>query len=79
MMLTYNNGSHRRAARTGMCLASLFLAGIFLLLLSPSVSAKTEEYEVRLNEAKENYVFSIQWENTDKQADVVITSPDGKS
>ncbi len=79
MMLTYNNGSHRRAARTGMFLASLFLAGIFLLLLSPSVSAKTEEYEVRLNEAKENYVFSIQWENTDKQADVVITSPDGKS
>ena len=64
--------------RVGRIAASLFLAVVFLLALVPAVSAKTGEYEIRLNEAKENYVFSIQWENSEKQADVTITSPSGK-
>lgn len=64
--------------RVGRIAASLFLAVAFLLALVPAASAKTGEYEIRLNEAKENYVFSIQWENSEKQADVTITSPSGK-
>ncbi|HJD23721.1 MAG TPA: hypothetical protein H9694_06195 [Firmicutes bacterium] len=69
----------RRKAGAGRLLAFLFLAAVFLLALPPKAAAKTGEYEIRLDEAKENYVFSIQWENSGQQADVVITSPSGKS
>lgn len=78
MMTAYANSCGRKA-RAGRIAASLFLALVFLFVLPPRVSAKTGEYEIRLNEAKENYVFSIQWENSDQQADVTITSPGGKS
>lgn len=77
-MMPYADPRHRKAG-AGRLLAFLFLAAVFLLTLSPRAAAKTGEYEIRLDEAKENYVFAIQWENSDQQADVVITSPDGKS
>lgn len=69
----------RWKAGAGRLVAFLFLAAVLLLVLSPKAVAKTGTYEIRLDEAKENYVFVIQWENSDQQADVVITSPDGKS
>lgn len=48
-------------------------------LLSASVFAKTEEYSINLDEEKTNYVFEIQWENTEKQPDVTLTAPSGKT
>ena len=48
-------------------------------LLSASVFAKTEEYSIKLDEEKTNYVFEIQWENTEKQPDVTLTAPSGKT
>lgn len=64
----------------GKRFASFFLVLSFMTVLFPLAAfAKTEEYEIQLDEAKENYVFSIQWENTDQQADVVVTSPGGKT
>lgn len=70
---------HRRTARAGLLSVALFLTTVFLLVFATPVLAKTGEYEIRLDEAKENYVFSIQWENSEESADVVITSPSGKS
>lgn len=76
-MTAYGN-ARRRNVRIGWSVAFLFLTVVFLFLLSPTASAKTGEYEIRLDEDKKNYVFSIVWENSDQQADVVITSPSGK-
>ena len=78
-MRTAHRGVRRPKTRAVRAAACLFLAAAFLLLLTPAVSAKTGEYEFRLNEPKENYVFSMRWENSDRQADVTITSPSGKS
>ena len=78
-MRTGDNSFRRLKTCAGKIAAFLFPAVLFLLLLTPAVSAKTGEYEIRLYEAKKNYVFSIQWENGDKQADVVITSPSGQN
>ena len=78
-MIAYKNLRPRKAG-LGFKLTSLFLAAVLLAVLLPlSALAKTKEYEIRLNEPKENYVFSVLWDNTDKQADVVITSPSGKT
>ena len=78
-MIEYKNLRPRKAG-LGFKLTSLFLAAVLLAVLLPlSALAKTKEYEIRLNEPKENYVFSVLWDNTDKQADVVITSPSGKT
>ena len=61
-------------------LLSLLLTLVIACSLMPAVVfAKTEEFAVELNEAQKNYVFSIQWENTDKKPDVVLTSPSGKA
>ena len=76
-MIAYKNLRPRKAG-LGFKLTSLFLAAVlFAVLLPLTALAKTKEYEIRLNEPKENYVFSVLWDNTDKQADVVITSPSG--
>ena len=48
-------------------------------LLNMTAAAKSKEYEINLNEDKQSYVFYISWENTDKQPDVIITSPGGKT
>ena len=78
--MTENGILRRWSASAGIKLVSLFLTAAFLVLLLPlAAAAKTGEYEIRLNETKENYVFSIQWEHTEKQAEVVITSPGGKT
>lgn len=71
--------ARRRKARTGPFVLFLVLAASILFLFPPTAAAKTGEYEIRLDEAKENYVFSIQWENSGVQAEVTITSPSGKS
>ena len=68
-MIAYKNLRPRKAG-LGFKLTSLFLAAVLLAVLLPlSALAKTKEYEIRLNEPKENYVFSVLWDNTDKQAD----------
>lgn len=77
-MIPYIDLWYRKAGAKQL-LIFLFLAAVFLLTLSPKAAAKTGEYEIRLDEAKENYVIAIQWENSDQQADVVITSPSDKS
>ena len=77
-MIPYIDLWYRKAGAKQL-LIFLFLAAVFLLTLSPKAAAKTGEYEIRLDEAKENYVIAIQWENSDQQADVVITSPSNKS
>lgn len=59
--------------------AILLAITLLMLMLPMGVWAKTEDFKVTLNEKQENYVFSIQWENTDQKPDVVITSPSGKT
>ena len=69
----------KTVSRCGRKAGAILLAMTLLMLLLPmGVWAKTEDFKVTLNEKKENYVFSIQWENTEKKPDVVITSPAGK-
>ena len=58
------------------------LSCIVILLLVAScfpaaAMAKTETVEINVGEGAENYVFQIVWENTDQEAQVEITSPDG--
>lgn len=58
------------------------LSCIVILLLAAScfpaaAMAKTETLEINVGEGAENYVFQIVWENTDQEAQVEITSPDG--
>ena len=70
----------KAVSRCGRKAGAILLAMTLLMLLLPmGVWAKTEDFKVTLNEKKENYVFSIQWENTEKKPDVVITSPSGKT
>ena len=70
----------KTVSRCGRKAGAILLAMTLLMLLLPmGVWAKTEDFKVTLNEKKENYVFSIQWENTEKKPDVVITSPSGKT
>ena len=75
-----DRNSLRQRRQGGKGFALFFLALVCLLLICPQVAwAKTEEYEIKLAEGRENYVFSIQWENSDQTIDVVITSPSGQT
>ena len=70
----------RYYVRVTVKLLSLLLALMSAAaLLNMTAEAKSEEYEINLSEDKKNYVFYINWENTDKQPDVAVTSPGGKT
>lgn len=55
------------------------LAAVFLCLCFGTVSAgaASETVEVNLSEARQECVFEVRWEETETQAEVRITAPDG--
>ena len=70
----------KTVSRCGRKAGAILLAITLLMLMLPmGVWAKTEDFKVTLNEKQENYVFSIQWENTDQKPDEVTTSPSVKT
>ena len=57
----------------------LICALILVLISSFNVYADTKELTMNVNNDYTNAAFSITWEKYDKEADVEIVSPDGKT
>lgn len=66
----------RRIQKTG---AAFLVLLALAALLSATAFAKTEEYTVTVREDAQNYLFDIQWENTQLTPQVTLTAPDGQS